>query len=77
VLPEAIEIAKQKKRERLQQKLHQTTPKNYGGMLTRYNSSPLVDFSTTWKPIEHTKKDEYDKYLEDNDLTSSPTKRYY
>ena len=77
VLPEAIEIAKQKKRERLQQKLHQTTPKNYGGMINRYNSTPLVNFSTSWTVLDPKPKDEYDKYLEDNDLTSSPTKRYY
>jgi hypothetical protein len=77
LLPEAIEIAKQKKREKLQERLNETIPKNYGGFVNRYNSTPIVDFRTPWRTLETPLKDEYDKYLEDNDLNSKPTKSYY
>jgi DNA-binding transcriptional MocR family regulator len=51
--------------------------KNYGGMINRFNSRPIVDFSTGWKPLEVKPKDEYEKYLEDNDIKPSPKKHYY
>lgn len=77
VLPRALELAKSEKQQRIRNQLRDTTPKNYGGMLNRYNSKPLVDFSTGWKPLEVKPKDEYDKYLEDNDIKPTTNKTYY
>ena len=77
VLPRAIELAKKEKQQSIRRRLEETTPKNYGGMINRYNSTPLVDFSTSWTVLDPKPKDEYQKYLEDNDLTPGPTKSYY
>ena len=73
----AIELAKKEKQQSIRRRLEETTPKNYGGMINRYNSTPLVDFSTSWTVLDPKPKDEYQKYLEDNDLTPGPTKSYY
>ena len=77
VLPRAIEIAKQEKQKRIVRSLKETAPKNYGGMINRFNSRPIVDFSTGWKPLEVKPKDEYEKYLEDNDIKPTTKKHYY
>jgi hypothetical protein len=77
VLPRAVELAKKEKQKNIRRRLEETTPKNYGGMINRYNSAPLVDFSTSWTVLDPKPKDEYQKYLEDNDLTPGKTKSYY
>jgi hypothetical protein len=78
VLPRAIQIAKQEKQQKLLKRLIETAPKNYGGMLNSYNrGAPLVDFSTPWKPLFRQEKNEYEKYLEDNNLSYPPGKTYY
>ena len=72
LLPQAIQIAKQKKQQRIVKSLEPT--KNYGGLVV--NRSPMVDVKTDWKPLFETPKDEYEKYIENNDLKKN-TKSYY
>jgi len=61
-LPEAIEIAKQQKQQRIRDQIKQTVPKNYGGFNTH---KPYIDIRTEWKTLFPKEKDEYDKALED------------
>lgn len=72
LLPQAIQIAKQKKQQRIVKSLEPT--KNYGGLVV--NRSPMVDVKTDWKPLFETPKDEYETYIEKNEL-KKPFKTYY
>ena len=49
--------------------------KNYGGLYS--TSSRTLTFETNWNPLEPVKKDEYDKYLEENDLAKDDGPTYY
>lgn len=78
LLPEAIKIAKAQKVKRIQKASEPLSmTKDYGKMLTPYNSTPMVNFRTEWKPLVATPKDEYQRYLEDNDLIQDNKKTYY
>ena len=77
-LPKALEIAKQQKQNRIHKEIINSIPKDYGGMVTRGNPrGSLTTFKTSWTSLEPTTKDEYDKYLEDNDLETSGKHKYY
>jgi hypothetical protein len=77
-LPKALEIAKQQKQNRIRNEINNSIPKNYGGMVTRSNPrGSLTTFKTSWTSLEPKPKDEYDKYLEDNDLETSSKYKYY
>ena len=70
-LPEALELAKQQKQNRIHKEVINSIPKNYGGMVTQSNRRGAVTtFRTSWTTLEPTPKDEYDRYLEENDLNS-------
>jgi len=60
-LPQAIEVAKQQKQNRIKQKLMESIPKNYGGFNIQ---TPLINFRTEWKPLFPREKDEYELALE-------------
>lgn len=79
VLPEAIEIAKKMKEERIKKTLassRASPTKYYGGMLHGHQP-PLIKNSAKWRAVFPEVPDEYQKYLEDNDLIGKPTKTYY
>jgi len=60
-LPQAIEVAKQQKQNRIKQKIMESIPKNYGGFNIQ---TPLINFRTEWKPLFPREKDEYELALE-------------
>jgi hypothetical protein len=77
-LPEALLIAKQQKQSRIRKAINDSIPKNYGGMVTQSNPrGSVTTFKTSWTTLEPKPKDEYDKYLEDNDLETSSNYKYY
>ena len=97
LIPEAVELAKQKKRERLQKQLNtplkpvythgienmsKTYVQSVGLMpyskLSTYSSAPrgTITHKTEFKDVFTKPKDEYDTYLEENDL-KGPTKKFY
>jgi len=65
---ELVKLAKDKVRQKKQQRLQKSLEpqKNYGGFYS--TSSRTLTFETGWNPLEPVKKNEYDQYLEDNDL---------
>lgn len=60
-LPQAIELAKQQKQNRIKQRLMESVPKNYGGFNIQ---TPLINFRTEWKTLFPKEKDEYELALE-------------
>lgn len=70
-LPQAIEIAKQQKQNRIREQLNKTIPKNYGGFNP---SGSIVTFRTEWKDLFPRQKDEYELALE---KMPEVTKTYY
>lgn len=60
-LPQAIEVAKQQKQNRIKQRLMESVPKNYGGFNIQ---TPLINFRTEWKTLFPKEKDEYELALE-------------
>lgn len=68
------------KQRELQKQIHKSTEplKYYGG---RYNlkdgRAKTISWSTNWTEIFPKPKDEYQKYLEDNNLSNKPKKTYY
>jgi len=79
LIPEAVELAKGLKQERIQKKLAQTSVKNYGYMFNcnEPRARPRVSWRTEETTIFPEPKNEYDQYLEDNNLTKTPNKNYY
>ena len=74
MLPEAIEIAKQRKQERLRNNM--LTAKNYGGFIR--GAAPFIEkHSTGFKALEPKEKDEYEKALEEAEADSKYTGKYY
>ena len=74
MLPEAIEIARQRKQERLRNT--PLTAKNYGGFI-RGAAPFIVKHSTGFKALEAEEKDEYEKALEESESNSKTTGKYY
>jgi hypothetical protein len=70
-LPQAIEIAKQQKQNRIREKLCKTIPKNYNGLNP---SGSILTFRTKWKDLFPRQKDEYEPALE---KIPEITKTYY
>jgi hypothetical protein len=60
-LPQAIEVAKQQKQNRIREQLNNTIIKDYGGFNVR---PPLINMKTQWKEIFPKEKDEYEKALD-------------
>lgn len=80
LLPEAMKIAKQKKQERIIEATKPEIKKDYGRMIYQWNSSPMVTFKTPFTEIFEKEKNEYDRYLEENErlgITNSNTKKFY
>lgn len=91
LLPDAIEIAKQKKREKLQKSLNKPIKLPYSngienmskthvqtlGLMPGNNQPRTITFRTNLKELNPSPKDEYEKYLEDNDLKPNTRKIYY
>ena len=74
LLPEAIELAKQKKRERLQSTINATIKKNYGGLINL--SNPGYGSDAYSSPTAH--KLEPSKFSSTNrNNTANFTKKYY
>ena len=60
-LPQAIELAKQQKQNRIREQLNKTIPKNYGG----FNPpGSVITFRTEWRDLFPRQKDEYELALE-------------
>jgi hypothetical protein len=74
MLPEAIEIAKQRKQDRLRNSM--SPVKNYGGFI-RGAAPFIVKHSTGFKALEAEEKDEYEKALEESESNSKTTGKYY
>ena len=71
-LPQAIEVAKQQKQNRIREQLNKTTIKDYGGFNIR---TPLINMKTRWKEIFPREKDEYEKALDE--IPKDPGRGYY
>ena len=70
-LPQAIELAKQQKQNRIREQLNKTFPKNYGG----FNPpGSVITFRTEWRDLFPRQKDEYELALE---KMPKVTKTYY
>ena len=73
ITDDIFEVAKQRRVERLKKQTQiqdlQNKKSNYGG----FNKDSFVDFKTNWRPLFPEAKDEYQKYLDNNDI--KPTKR--
>ena len=67
---------KANERQKQVRKSLDTTSKNYGGL---YNvSSRTITWETPWKPLETQKKDEYQEYLESDEVKPVDwSKKYY
>ena len=92
LLPEAIEIAKQKKRERLQKSLNQPIKQPYtNGIenmsktytetlgLMPFSSTPrgTITWKTEIKELNPKPKDEYERYMEENNIQPTTRKLYW
>jgi hypothetical protein len=71
-LPQAIEVAKQQKQNRIRGQLNNTIIKDYGGFNVR---APLINMRTQWREIFPKEKDEYDKALDA--MPKDPGRGYY
>lgn len=73
ITEDIFEVAKQRRVERLKKQTQiqdlQNKKSNYGG----FNKDSFVDFKTNWRLLLPEAKDEYQKYLDNNDI--KPTKR--
>ena len=70
-LPQAIELAKQQKQNRIREQLNKTIPKNYGGFNPQ---GSVITFRTEWRDLFPRQKDEYELALE---KIPKVTKTYY
>lgn len=70
-LPQAIEVAKQQKQNRIREQLNRTTIKDYGGLNP---SGSVITFRTEWKDLFPRQKDEYELAL---DTMPKVKKKYY
>ena len=76
ITDDIFEVAKQRRAERLKKQIlvqEQLTEKsNYGG----FNQNSFVDVKTNWRPLFQEPKDEYQKYLDDNDINTNKGEIY-
>ncbi|WP_440691201.1 hypothetical protein [Candidatus Pelagibacter sp. HIMB1782] len=90
LIPEAVELAKQKKRERLQKQLNTPIVRPYSNGIENMSKTHIqtlglepissqprgtIPFKTDYKELFPQPKNEYDSYLEENDV--QPTRKLY
>ena len=90
LIPEAVELAKQKKRERLQKQLNTPIVRPYSNGIENMSKTHIqtlglepissqprgtIPFKTDYKELFPQPKNEYDRYLEENDV--KPTRKLY
>jgi len=67
------------KQERIRKTIDETSVKNYGYIFNcnEPRAYPKVSWRTQETTLFPEPKDEYEQYLEKNNLTETPTKKYY
>jgi len=90
LIPEAVELAKQKKRERLQKALNQPVKAPYSNGIENMSKTHIqtlglepisvqprgtIPFKTDYKELFPKQKDEYETYMEENDI--KPSRKLY